>query len=658
MSIIENKNAFVDLSSAVALSQMFTITGGSGNPTYLVLCMLDRNEYTKAASSATGTLSGNGRTVALSNLGGDARGVGIVFIWQPSSGRYYNSTLGYFDHLMYTASGSAGDVTNLSLFGTNSYTLATQDAASVYAMMQADAAGYLGSATVVTQSTFSGAVPAPATPNAIASIAMSFVGQACNVNGCWVLASTIAAEAGASLPVQSTAIGLPGQANGEWIVAFNGPAGQSGNWQAMVKAGEMIVIGTPGGGGHVTTVVSGSGPTAMLVDNACFLGGNGQVQNAANDGSANDIIIAAPHAASREWAGVQASSVVIYEVDTPVVTTAVSSASIGYHTTEPLGPWFSATDPAGKAITQWQVYNTATSDAIEINGITYNYHSAAMALTTSSLSTVSLLADSTTITDVVEVRAYNGNWWGDWQALSVSIVPSVAPPPPTLTRQTPDQNWVAGSKVSLVLPANTFADPQGQGLSYAATLANGNPLPAWLSFNGSTETFSGTPTGPSLSLGIQVTATDTSGLSASETFSVAVQSAPPMTIAVTNPTPNQIWADGQSVNLVLPANTFTDTLGLKMTFAAYQTSGPDVTTWLRFNPVSDTFSGTVPANASGTIGLAVIARDAANLRAADIFNVTFAAGAGRGMAAIAPSAMSLDPMSGLPSPFGMLAMHS
>ena len=140
------------------------------------------------------------------------------------------------------------------------------------------------------------------------------------MDGCWVLASTIAAEAGASLPVQSTLIGLPGQANGEWIVAFNGPAGQSGNWQSMVTAGEIVVIGTPGGGGHITTCVSGSGSTAMLVDNITYVNGAGQILNSANDGSSNDIIVAAPHAASQEWAGVQASSVVIYELDTPIVT--------------------------------------------------------------------------------------------------------------------------------------------------------------------------------------------------------------------------------------------------------------------------------------------------------------------------------------------------
>ena len=99
------------------------------------------------------------------------------------------------------------------------------------------------------------------------------------MDGCWVLASTIAADAGTSLPVQSTLIGQAGQANGEWIVAFNGPTGQSGNWQSMVTAGEIVVIGTPGGGGHITTCVSGSGSTAMLVDNITYENGAGQILN-------------------------------------------------------------------------------------------------------------------------------------------------------------------------------------------------------------------------------------------------------------------------------------------------------------------------------------------------------------------------------------------
>jgi hypothetical protein len=155
MSIIQNKNAFVDpTSAAIGLSQMFTVTAGSNNPTYLVLTVLDRNEYTAGASRATGTLTGNGQTLSLSSLGGDARGAGIVFTYQPSTGRYYNGTYGYFDQLIYNSSGSLNDVTNLSLFGANNLSQATSYASSAYSMMQGDAAGYLGSATVVTQPGF------------------------------------------------------------------------------------------------------------------------------------------------------------------------------------------------------------------------------------------------------------------------------------------------------------------------------------------------------------------------------------------------------------------------------------------------------------------------------------------------------------------------
>src|ERR1700691_6309549 len=51
MSIVENKNAFVDPTAvAINLSQMFTVTAASNDPAYLVLTVLDRNEYTEAAS--------------------------------------------------------------------------------------------------------------------------------------------------------------------------------------------------------------------------------------------------------------------------------------------------------------------------------------------------------------------------------------------------------------------------------------------------------------------------------------------------------------------------------------------------------------------------------------------------------------------------------
>ncbi len=725
MPITEIETAFVATTAvSIGFSQMFTITAGSGNPTYLVLSALDRNEYTAGASKATGSLTGSGHTANFASVGGDGRGVGIAFTYQASTGRYYSSVYGYFDQLTYNASSSFGDVTNLSLFGTNTLNLATSYAANASALMQADAAGYLGSATVVTQTHFTGVVPRQATPNAIASIASSFVGQAWNMDGCWVLASTIASEAGASLPVQSTLIGLAGRANGEWNVAFNGPAGQTGNWQSMVTAGEMVVIGTPGGGGHITTCVSGTGGTAMLVDNITYLNANGQVQNSANDGASADVIVAAPHAASQEWSGVQASSVVIYELDTPIVTVKVSTDSLALLASQSLASLFVATDPANKAIASWQIYDTAISDTLVVGGTGYADHAAASALTASSLALVFLTAGSVATTDTLEVRAFNGTYWGDWTALNVAIgglalaAPVLAKPTssqawaggrsialalppatfrdpqnqalsytahlsngqalptwlsfnaatqtftgsapttaqtigiavvatdtsglsavdtfsatvigtPLVSAQTTNQTWTAGQAVTLALPGNTFTDPQGQHLTYTAALSSRAALPSWLTFNAATETFKGTAPATAQNLTIKVTATDVSGLAVSENFTASVQPAPVVTprpgISLSAQTPDQAWTDGKAMDFVLPSNTFADALGLKMTFAAYEVSGPNVMSWLHFNGATDELFGTVPPTANFTVGIAVVATDSMHVTAVDMFNLTFAA---------------------------------
>jgi hypothetical protein len=396
----------------------------------------------------------------------------------------------------------------------------------------------------------------------------------------------------------------------------------------MVTAGEIVVIGTPGGGGHITTCVAGSGSTATLVDNITYMSG-GQIQNAAKDGSSNDVIVAAPHAAVQEWAGVQASSVVIYELDTPVVRATVSSHTMACLASQSLASLFTATDPAGKAIASWQIYDTSGSDRLMVGGTAYGDHSAAAVLTATSLGSVSLLAGSAPTSDTVEVRAFNGSYWGDWQSLAVTVRGATVAAPPVLAVQTQNQAWTEGRAISFVLPANTFVDPQGQKLSFTASQSNGQALPTWLAFNSATATFTGTAPGSTRSVGIKVTATDTSGLSASESFTGAVQ-APVIQpgIKLTVPTPAQTWADGQTVNLALPANTFTDALNLKMSFLAYEVSGPDVTSWLHFNSTTDVLSGTGPLTATGAATLEVIASDAQHMPAMDLFGVTFVPGSG------------------------------
>ena len=76
-----------------------------------------------------------------------------------------------------------------------------------------------------------------------------------------------------------------------------------------------------------------------------------------------------------------------------------------------------------------------------------------------------------------------------------------------------DQDWAEGALLQFQVPAGTFTDPNGDALSYAATLSSGAALPAWLSFNASTRTFLGTAPVGGPDYTVRVTASDPYGAS-------------------------------------------------------------------------------------------------------------------------------------------------
>ena len=126
---------------------------------------------------------------------------------------------------------------------------------------------------------------------------------------------------------------------------------------------------------------------------------------------------------------------------------------------------------------------------------------------------------------------------------------------------------------------------------------------------------------------------------------------------MTAQTANQTWVDGTAHTLVLPANTFTDALGLKMTFAAYQLSGPNVSSWLAFNAATDTLAGTVPKTGSGTIQIEVIATDSQHMTATDLFTITF--GAATSQTATGALTQTLGAaVQDVPPVFGIVAFHA
>lgn len=94
---------------------------------------------------------------------------------------------------------------------------------------------------------------------------------------------------------------------------------------------------------------------------------------------------------------------------------------------------------------------------------------------------------------------------------------------PYLNYQIPNQTDSIGYNYNYTFPDTTFIDDDGNNtLTYTATLSNGNPLPAWLSFDTATRTFIGTPA----SIGnymIKVTATDTANAKVSCTFTLKIE---------------------------------------------------------------------------------------------------------------------------------------
>jgi hypothetical protein len=215
----------------------------------------------------------------------------------------------------------------------------------------------------------------------------------------------------------------------------------------------------------------------------------------------------------------------------------------------------------------------------------------------------------------------------DTSGLSASETFAVNTPAaaPVLAAQTATQTWKLGQTVSFALSPTTFTDPQAEQLTYSATLSNGSALPSWLSFNATTKAFSGAVPNTATGLSIKVTATDTSGLSASETFAVNTPATAPVLAAQTA---TQTWKEGNAVSLALPSNTFTDPQAEHLTYSATLSNGSALPSWLKFNGTTDTFTGTAPMTAA-SLSLKVTATDTSGLSASETFTASIAAAAAK-----------------------------
>ncbi len=184
---------------------------------------------------------------------------------------------------------------------------------------------------------------------------------------------------------------------------------------------------------------------------------------------------------------------------------------------------------------------------------------------------------------------------------------------PTVANPIADQSATEDSTFSFQFAVNTFADVDaGDTLTY-----NTGGVPAWLTFDAATRTFSGTPANADVgSYTVTVRATDLTGAFVEDQFDIVVANtndAP----TVANPITDQAATEDIAFNFQFAANTFAD---LDVADTLTYTAG-GVPSWLGFDAATRTFSGT-PANTDvGMLSITVRATDGSGAFAEDIFDI-------------------------------------
>ena len=204
--------------------------------------------------------------------------------------------------------------------------------------------------------------------------------------------------------------------------------------------------------------------------------------------------------------------------DAPVITAGGNTGTAQEDVTPVITGQLTATDVDHGATQAWSVANGTGaygSLTVDQNGQwTYTLNNGA--------SNVQSLAQGQTVQDSFTVQVDDGNGGIATQTVTVNIAGTNDAP--IVTSAIP--NGTAVEDIAFSVDTSThFTDiDSGDVLHYAATLANGDPLPIWLHINSTTGLLTGTANHDDAGdLSIKVTATDSHGASTSDTFPLHVE---------------------------------------------------------------------------------------------------------------------------------------
>ena len=119
----------------------------------------------------------------------------------------------------------------------------------------------------------------------------------------------------------------------------------------------------------------------------------------------------------------------------------------------------------------------------------------------------------------VRVRGTNAEGDGGWSSSGRGT--TTANSAPTVANPIPERTATVDTLFRYIFPSSTFADADGDPLSYTARQGDGTALPTWLRFTAGSRTFSGRPTTAGR-VTVRVTATDGHGGTVSDDFNIVV----------------------------------------------------------------------------------------------------------------------------------------
>lgn len=190
---------------------------------------------------------------------------------------------------------------------------------------------------------------------------------------------------------------------------------------------------------------------------------------------------------------------------------------------------------------------------------------------------------------------------------------------PVLKENIPQQSVKESENFNLTLASDLFTDPEEGAITLSATLANGNSLPVWLSFNGTT--FTGIPAITDIALlQIKITAEDPDGGTNSVLFylDVTSQNDPPI---IGEGLTNQVAIATTSFSYQFAAAAFEDPNGDELSYTVELDNGDPLPDWLSFNSSTRTFSGT-PGKGDATVIIIEVTASDGEVSVTDDFVLT------------------------------------